>query len=478
MGAKQKTDGGAGRRKEPDAVQAEIATLFDPFPECFFVADLEGRLLHANAAARARFGLPAGRPRGRRIESLHPADQRDTACELFAAMIEGRTYRCTIPALDREGKAFPVDILAGRGRWDGREAILGVFVDVSEREALETALRERESNFSAMAEGSRDGVMALSLEGGVLYANARLLELTNRSGVEIRRAPLGAWLRGGAAAQVRRQVRKIRRGAPFLHHHEATLRPAGGGDVPVELSINAIFWNRAPAVMLEVRDISWRRHLQAQVLRAVAWEKQNLGRELHDGVAQRIAGAAYLCKSAQMKLADRDPVTAASLASIGEVLHEALGSVRHLARGMLPGLADRELAESLDRLAGSVSEMFGVECRFRHNGELAGLTGERAGEVYYIVQEAVMNAVRHGRPRCIRLAAGRAGRGRIRLRIEDDGVGFDPAATAPGSLGLQIMGYRAERLDGTLRLDAAEGRGTRVECTFPAGQESAKQGKD
>jgi signal transduction histidine kinase len=89
--------------------------------------------------------------------------------------------------------------------------------------------------------------------------------------------------------------------------------------------------------------------------------------------------------------------------------------------------------------------------------------GATDGDVFRIAQEAVHNAVRHADAEHI--AVGLSARnGHLVLTVDDDGVGFDPAAAALRArrLGLTSMEERAKALGGTLTIDSRPGEGTRV----------------
>jgi signal transduction histidine kinase len=94
------------------------------------------------------------------------------------------------------------------------------------------------------------------------------------------------------------------------------------------------------------------------------------------------------------------------------------------------------------------------------------LPGALEQELYRVAQEALNNALKHGRPGriavCLRQAAGQ-----VSLEIADDGVGFDVAARANGGLGLRGMRERVARLGGKLDIESAPGLGTRVRVEVP-----------
>jgi signal transduction histidine kinase len=87
--------------------------------------------------------------------------------------------------------------------------------------------------------------------------------------------------------------------------------------------------------------------------------------------------------------------------------------------------------------------------------------------LYRIAQEALHNVVKHAGAREVRLDVDPVADG-VRLRVVDDGRGFDPLTVPDGHLGLAGMRSRAERLGGTLTVTAAPGRGTTIEVVVPS----------
>jgi PAS domain S-box-containing protein len=103
--------------------------------------------------------------------------------------------------------------------------------------------------------------------------------------------------------------------------------------------------------------------------------------------------------------------------------------------------------------------------------DLPVLSPDVALGIYRIAQEAVLNAVRHADTHAVRVGIRDEPTG-IRLLVADDGRGFDTRATASRSLGLLGMEQRALAVGGTLEIDSAPGRGTRVVFTCPLGAET------
>jgi PAS domain S-box-containing protein len=347
------------------------------------------------------------------------------------------------------------------------DGLLCVSRDVTERIRMEQLAKESEENFRMMAECTRDGVVVLSAAGVPLYANERAGVLLGCSKDEVLGMPVDRWLHARQRGEIAAQIAKMELRAPFTYHHEAMLHPRSGDSFPVEIVMSRTHWGHAAALLIQIRDISWRKRLQAQVLNAVTWEKQNLARALHDGVAQQIAATAFLCKTVETSLSAQGGREAGMVVKMEALLQESKDQLRNLARVLLPNLTVLNLEESLGRLVENTETLFGVSCVLIRKTGLNGATGPQTEQIYYIAQEAIMNAIRHGCPRHITVSVMVNGNGGMRMEIADDGCGFSSEVVRPDAFGLHIMQYRAESLGGWLTIDSKKGAGTMVVCEVP-----------
>jgi signal transduction histidine kinase len=127
---------------------------------------------------------------------------------------------------------------------------------------------------------------------------------------------------------------------------------------------------------------------------------------------------------------------------------------------------EQGLMSALQLWAAEVEDLFNVPCRFQCDMPVLIQDDEIATHLYHIAQEAVHNAIKHGRPQniLIRLTADP---GRGTLLVEDDGTGIPKAREHAQGMGLHIMNYRASMIGGTLDVRPCRVRGTAVTCTFP-----------
>ena len=220
----------------------------------------------------------------------------------------------------------------------------------------------------------------------------------------------------------------------------------------------------SPHLVLELgTDISERRLLEGEVLKASELERQSIGRDLHDSLGQMLGGVACLSQALQQKLQQQRLPEALSAAKIVEVISDAVRLTRSLARGMSPvGIQSDTLEHSLKNLARNVESLFtihcSVECKISCEPAADSMVGTH---LYRIAQESINNAVRHGKARNVSIRLSGA-EDSLSLAIEDDGVGV-PTKRASG-MGLRIMNYRANTIGAELSIRRRSQGGTIVVC--------------
>ena len=202
---------------------------------------------------------------------------------------------------------------------------------------------------------------------------------------------------------------------------------------------------------------------------AASEERARLARELHDSVTQALFSMTLQTRAAELLLQKDPAAAAATLASLRDLQRDALAEMRSLVFELRPaGLADTGLVHALRTHAAAIEGRIGlpVAVEARVDPAAPPLPLETQEAVYRIAQEALHNVVRHARASRVGVDL-EADAAAVRLRVQDDGVGFDPERVPPGHLGLDGMRARAERMGGTLAVDAAPGRGTTLDLRIP-----------
>jgi len=208
-----------------------------------------------------------------------------------------------------------------------------------------------------------------------------------------------------------------------------------------------------------------RRQLEEELLDAGGREQRRIGQDLHDGLCQHLIGLQYTTSVFADKL-EKDSDLRKEAESIAELIRQGTLQARMLARGLSPvNLEANGLMSALRELALNSAALFHINCRFDCFQEVLILDNPKAVQLYRIAQEAITNAVKHGRSSSVLLSLHRSGH-QATLKITDNGVGFLDHPEKTSGMGLRIMQYRADLIGASLRIVPASERGTEVTCVF------------
>ena len=171
-----------------------------------------------------------------------------------------------------------------------------------------------------------------------------------------------------------------------------------------------------------------------------------------------------------------------SMSTLSGSVRSAAGQAHDLARGLNPVDLKSGLWAALDSLATKVSQSFGVRCTFRWDRVAQVREDATATHLYRIAQEAVGNAIKHGKARDIEISLAARG-GTLVLAIADNGVGMNKSLTdgvqqgltlgdtnrrhqAEVGMGLQTMQFRSRVIGGSFTANKRKGGGTVIVCTI------------
>lgn len=218
------------------------------------------------------------------------------------------------------------------------------------------------------------------------------------------------------------------------------------------------------------REITARERLQRELLEVSEREQRRIGQDLHDGLCQHLAGTAMAGQVLKEKLSRREAAETDDARRIVELIHEGVLLSRRSAKGLHPVEFDAAgLMLALQEFADTTAKLFKVSCNFECESPVLVHNADTSGHMYRIVQEAVRNAIQHGRATRIVIKLETIEEG-YELRIEDNGTGM-PEPRPNEGMGLQIMAHRAHVIGGHLRIATRKGGGTSVFCSLPSGIE-------
>lgn len=228
---------------------------------------------------------------------------------------------------------------------------------------------------------------------------------------------------------------------------------------------------RARASQLELQEAyAGLRQLTARLESAKEDERARISRELHDEFGQTLTAAKITLQ--MLRRGTGDAAVADGLAQSVAMVDGMIRQARDIARGLRPPLLDEAgLVPALDHHLKTAASRSGVRIDLQSDPGVSSVPRGLDTTVFRLVQEAVSNALRHAGARAIRVELG-TGTGALRIVVEDDGVGFDPAVVGQKikrgeHLGLLGMTERVHGVGGRIDFESRPGGGSRIVVQMP-----------
>jgi len=216
-------------------------------------------------------------------------------------------------------------------------------------------------------------------------------------------------------------------------------------------------------------EIERRKRLEMELIGAGEREQRRIGRDLHDGLCQHLAGTALSGQVIRGSLASGGfGVAADELGRMVSLVEEAIVMARGIARGLSPvDLDDEGLAIALREMAERVSGPGNLDCLFLMEEPVRIGDPDKSIHLFRIAQEAIGNAIRHAGAGYLTIHLSGDGRD-VMLEVSDDGCGMPDPLPSDRGMGLQIMRQRASMIGATLEI-VHEKRGTTIRCRLDVG---------
>ena len=257
---------------------------------------------------------------------------------------------------------------------------------------------------------------------------------------------------------------------------ETTVRRPDGGINYFSLRLGPVFVDGRPAAILvccenilplktSEKSLQHERNLLRRLLKIQERERQLVSYEIHDGLAQYLAGAMMHLEACEHGLSGTGENR--ELKEGMRLLRAAADEARRLIGGLRPPVLDElGIIDAVETLAADTrAEVPRVE--FTHSLPAERLPPDVETTVFRIVQESLSNVRRHAHAGAVSVRLEQHGSNAVRIIVHDDGVGFDPATVADDRFGLEGIRQRALLLGGEPVLTSSPGQGTTVSVTLP-----------
>ena len=435
------------------------------------VQNEEGVIIYVNQRICQMIGYEREEILGRHTDELLDSYYRDIWREQMSRRQKRQYEPYEVAWRNRDGEIIhtivsPRPLFDGRGNYKGSFA---VFTDITARKKAEEAIRISEEKFSKGFRLSPDAMTITTVEDGrFVEVNDTFLNITGYSREETishtvleldiwpdelyRRALIGDLLKKGS-----------------LRNREVLFRVRSGEMRNGVYSAEIIDLQGVTCLISVFADVTEERRLEREVLSIGEEERRRIGQDLHDDLQQHLIGTEALSSLLAGRLAARSPEEASLAGEILDLLRGALEKTRRLARGLCPLYLDENgLGAALRELAAGIRASFRIACEVRMDRPVTLDDNTTAIHLFHIAQEAVTNAVRHGRANRVQIRLQHR-QGGITMTVQDNGCGLPEEARLHAGLGLRIMRYRARMIGADLSIGNHKAGGARIVCQLKNG---------
>jgi PAS domain S-box-containing protein len=213
------------------------------------------------------------------------------------------------------------------------------------------------------------------------------------------------------------------------------------------------------------REVVERARLEREVIESCGREQRRIAYDLHDGVGQQLVGIALSAKLLEQELRAEWPAQAKKASAIVRLANETARHTRLTARSLEGADGVGDLKVALEALAAKIRKNCRVAADVKADVASFPVSAPAAAQLYRIVQEALHNAVEHGRASKVQIDLA-VDSDEMVLTVRDDGKGFDGTVASNG-MGLRIMRYRAQCIGGSCEVQSNGAQGTIVTCRVP-----------
>ncbi len=474
----------------------EELAIFRKFAETsgqgFSMADLDGHLLYLNPALCRMLGEERQEGWvGQHLSICYSEESnRRGKDEIEPALMRVGYWQGELPMLSRQGKSIPTwhNAFLIRDESGNPLRLAVVITDIAERKAAEEALRASEERFRVTFEEAPVGMVIGVGDGIIAKANRAVCRMTGFSQEELIQrhvrdlthpedrglsGPFVKRLFAGEIPSFTVEKRYLRKGGQSFWAQATTAAIQGpDGKIAFGLGVVEDIDDRKRAE----EALKQERRTLKHMLEASDHERRLISYDIHDGLAQELAGAIMQFQIYAHARQANPKDAAKAFDSAMTMLQQSHAEARRLISGVRPPILDESgVVAAIVHLVYDPAFEQGPKIEFRNRVKFERLAPVLENVIYRIVQEGLTNARSHSKSKEIMVGLKQRG-DRLQIEIRDWGVGFDPKTVRENRFGLEGIRERARLLGGKCRIHSKPGEGTSIVVELPvAEQESEPQ---
>lgn len=457
-----------------NSYQPKADEILEQISQCVISTDLDGIVNYWNAACEQIFGYSRDEMINQPLNKIYPSIAEDQYQDDLKTLREGGEVFGQWKSITKDGSFVWIDVHAKPllDEYNNPKGIIASAHNIQKLKEVEEELEESKAKAQAILETTVDGIITINEQGIILTFNKSASRIFGYSEEEVVGQHINILLPDPDKSHqlfFMEQYQILNKRRVVGPRREFTGKRKDGSVFPMELSVSEAQWNNKKIYTGVVNDISERRRLESEILRISEEERRNLGQDLHDGLGQMLTGIRLISKNLAQQLKANGVPGADEVDEISNLIKEADEYAKALAHGLVHVDFEKEgLHTALKQLCRQVEKLFNIECIFHNRADVSICNNLQAMHLYRITQEAISNAVKHGKAGNIEIDLS-AHNSTLELSIKDDGIGFSESQKKEKKqgMGIHIMRYRANILSGRIEIKETKDKKTKVVCHIP-----------
>ena len=337
---------------------------------------------------------------------------------------------------------------------------------IREKQEAQEALKISEEKYRSVMEATPDPIVVYDMDGKVTYLNPAFTTVFGWTLTECRGQNMDRFVPKEHWNETNKGICMIEKGEILSNTETKRLTKFGELiDISVRGSVYKNKKGESIGSIITHRDVSLVKRLEKIIMETGEKERQKIGNDLHDDLCPHLIGIEGLSRVLFRKIDSKGAGAAILCRQVTDLIKEAVIKTRRLARGLCPVYFNHGLEASLQELVSNTRNLYQVVCTLKIRGDIKIKDNFVITHIYHITQEAVHNAIKHGKASIIDILVV-SGFKKLQITIIDNGIGIQHAAGTDG-MGLRIMQYRAKMINGSFAIDDNKDAGTIVKINLP-----------
>ena len=457
--------------------EERLLLLLDTLDAECFIKDRDGVYQYINRAFAEQFGVKREDVIGKDDMLVFGAETADMLQENDRRIMVSKKPEAVEEATTLQGDKFVVyltnktPIIDENGEVTG---ICGAGVDITYQKEIENQIRRSEEKYRNLVERISEAIYSVDNEGVITYVSPSIEELLGYSPSELIGEPITQYLQPEELPHLSSNLQRLSIGEIPGPSEYKTHTKTGETRWVRASSYPILQGDQVVGVQGVLADITDHKMAELQITQAATTaERERLARELHDSVTQTLYSVAAIAE-ALPRIWERNKEQARQgLSDLTTLTQAALAEMRTLLFELRPGALEKQnLAELIRQLAHGLMGRTRMPINLNLEGD-CDISPDVQIALYRITQEALNNIVKHARADQAQISL-ECGPGIIKLRIKDNGVGFNPGSVTSHPLGLEIMRERSQDIGADFEIDSKPNIGTQVSVIWQTEQEGSR----